>query len=204
MGSLPGLARPGPRRRLVGVTRIISGTAGGVRLDVPKTGTRPTSDRVREALFSSLESTGMLDGTVVVDLYAGSGALGLEAISRGARTCDLVERGPKAAQVARRNADQVARAAGVRADVHAEAVQTFLRRATRIYDVAFVDPPYDHADDVLTADLALLGPLLAADALVVVERAKRSGSPNWQAAGLRAVRDRAFGDTALWWGEPDV
>jgi len=184
------------------VTRIISGTAGGVRLDVPKVGTRPTSDRVREALFSSLGSTGMLDGTVVVDLYAGSGALGLEAISRGARACDLVEKGSKAAQIARRNADQVARAAGVRADVHAESVQAFLRRASRTYDVAFLDPPYDLADDALTADLALLRPLLAADALVIVERAKRSGSPNWHDAGLSAIRDRAFGDTALWWGEP--
>ena len=186
------------------MTRIISGTAGGVRLDVPKAGTRPTSDRVREALFSSLESTGMLDGTVVVDLFAGSGALGLEAISRGARACDLVERAPKAAQIMRRNADSVARAAGLRADVHAESVQTFLRRATRTYDVAFLDPPYDHADDVLTADLAMLRPLLAPDALVIVERAKRSGSPNWNAAGFRAIRDRAFGDTALWWGEPEA
>ncbi|MGO1236653.1 MAG: 16S rRNA (guanine(966)-N(2))-methyltransferase RsmD [Microbacterium gubbeenense] len=186
------------------MTRIISGTAGGTRLTVPTSGTRPTSDRVREALFSALESTGMLEDTAVVDLYAGSGALGLEAISRGAAVCDLVEKSQKAAQVARRNAEAVARATGVRAAVHAAAVQTFLRSAARTYDVAFVDPPYDLADDTLTADLALLGPRLAADALVIVERATRSGAPQWEAAGMRPVRDRTFGDTALWWGEPAV
>lgn len=186
------------------MTRIISGTAGGIRLAVPTAGTRPTSDRVREALFSSLESTGMLDGTAVVDLYAGSGALGLESLSRGAGSCDLIERAQKAAQVARRNSEAVARATGVRAEVHAVAVQAFLRAAARTYDVAFLDPPYDVADDTLTADLLLLRPRLAADALVIVERDKRSGAPQWGAAGMRAVRDRAFGDTVLWWGEPVV
>lgn len=186
------------------MTRIISGRAGGIRLDVPQAGTRPTSDRVREALFSSLESTGILDDAVVVDLYAGSGALGLESLSRGAARCDLVEKAPKAATVARRNADRVAAATGGSAEVHAVAAQTFLRAAARTYDVAFIDPPYDQDGDALTADLIALRPLLTDDALVIVERATRAGSPDWRAARLRTFRDKRYGDTSLWWGEPDV
>lgn len=186
------------------MTRIISGRAGGLRLDVPPSGTRPTSDRVRESLFASLETTGLLDGTTVVDLYAGSGALGLESISRGAAHCDLVEKGQKAAQIARGNAERVARATGASADVHAIGVRAFLRGATRIYDVAYLDPPYDISPDVLTEDLAQLRPLLADDAIVIVERATRSGAPDWAAADLRPLRDRSFGDTSLWWGEPAI
>lgn len=186
------------------MTRIISGRAGGLRLDVPPSGTRPTSDRVRESLFASLETTGLLDGTTVVDLYAGSGALGLESISRGAAHCDLVEKGQKAARIARRNADRVAAATGARAEVHPVAVRAYLRGATRTYDVAYLDPPYDMSPEALAEDLAQLRPLLADDAIVVVERATRSGAPDWAAAGLRALRDRSFGDTSLWWGEPAV
>ena len=186
------------------MTRIISGTAGGIRLDVPPSGTRPTSDRVREALFSSLESTGMLDGTTVLDLYAGSGALGLESLSRGAAACHLVEKGPKAAQIARRNAEVVARATGASASVHAVAVQNYLRSAGRVFDVVFLDPPYDLPAEQLNEDLVLVRPLLVDDALVIVERATRSGAPDWAGAGLREVRAKKFGDTTMWWGEPDV
>lgn len=184
------------------MTRIISGRAGGIRLDVPPAGTRPTSDRVRESLFAALESTGMLDGTTVLDLYAGSGALGLESVSRGAAACDLVEKNARAAQIARRNAAQIAKATGARADVHAVAVQAFLRSAARTYDVAFLDPPYDLDGQQLRDDLAALRPLLADDAIVVVERATRSGAPDWAHAGLAPLRDRAYGDTTMWWGEP--
>jgi 16S rRNA (guanine966-N2)-methyltransferase len=184
------------------VTRIIAGAAGGVRLDVPDAGTRPTSDRVRESLFGALETTGLLEGTSVVDLYAGSGALGLEALSRGAAAVDLVERAPRAAQVVRANAARVAKAAGREAAVHQSAVQAFLRDARRTYDLAFLDPPYDLADETVAEDLRLLAPLLAPDAIVIVERASRSAPPDWAAAGLAPLRDRAYGDTALWWGEP--
>lgn len=185
------------------MTRIIAGAAGGVRLEVPGTGTRPTSERVRESLFGALEPTGMLDGTAVLDLYAGSGALGLEALSRGAASADLVERAPKSAALVRRNAARVAKASGREARVHASAVQPFLRGAGARYDLVFLDPPYDLPGDALTADLALLAPLLVDDALVIVERAARSGAPEWAAAGLRPLREKAFGDTALHWGEPD-
>jgi len=187
------------------VTRIIAGAAGGVRLDVPASGTRPTSDRVRESLFGSLESTGALDGARVLDLYAGSGALGLEAASRGAATVDLVERAARAAGIVRRNAEGVRRSIGPRAPavrVHASAVRSFLRTATGPFDLVFLDPPYDLPDADLTADLAALAPSLAPDALVVVERSSRSGAPDWDAAGLEPLRARAYGDTALWWAQP--
>lgn len=185
------------------MTRIIAGVAGGVRLDVPASGTRPTSDRVRESLFAALEQTGLLDGTRVLDLYAGSGALGLEALSRGAAHVDLVERASKAAGIVRRNAERVTRAGAPEARVHQSSVQAFLRAASGPYDLAFLDPPYELAGADVTADLELLAPLLAPDAIVVVERASRSDAPDWAAAGLVPLRHRAYGDTALWWGEPE-
>ncbi|KQY99185.1 16S rRNA (guanine(966)-N(2))-methyltransferase RsmD [Microbacterium sp. Root53] len=187
------------------MTRIIAGAAGGVRLDVPSAGTRPTSDRVRESLFAALEVAGALDGARVLDLYAGSGALGLEAASRGAAAVDLVERAKAAAAIARRNAEGVRRSIGGGAPpvrVHAAAVGTWLRGATGPFDLAFLDPPYDLPGAELDAVLAALAPLLSADAVVVVERSSRSGAPDWAAAGLEPLRDRAYGDTALWWGQP--
>ncbi len=157
---------------------------------------------MRESLFGALESTGLLDGTVVVDLYAGSGALGLEALSRGASHCDLVEKGQKAAQIVRRNAARVEKASGAVARTHQTSVQPFLRASQRTYDLAFVDPPYDLDGSVLADDLRALAPLLAPDAIVIVERATRSGEPDWQSAGLVALRAKGYGDTTLWWGEP--
>ncbi|WP_119697949.1 16S rRNA (guanine(966)-N(2))-methyltransferase RsmD [Microbacterium halotolerans] len=183
------------------MTRIIAGLAGGIRLDVPDAGTRPTSDRVRESLFGALEPTGMLDGTAVLDLYTGSGALGLEALSRGVASADLVERAPKAAAVARRNAERVAKATGRTALVHPSATHAFLRRCTSRFDLVFLDPPYDLADTALAEDLRLVAPLLVDDALVIVERATRSGPPDWESAGLSALREKSFGDTSLYWGE---
>lgn len=183
------------------MTRIIAGLAGGIRLDVPDAGTRPTSERVRESLFGALEPTGMLDGTAVLDLYTGSGALGLESLSRGAASADLVERAPKAAATARRNAERVAKATGRAALVHASATHAFLRQCASRFDLVLLDPPYDLADTALTEDLRLLAPLLVDDALVIVERATRSGTPDWAAAGLSALREKAFGDTSLYWGE---
>jgi 16S rRNA (guanine966-N2)-methyltransferase len=184
------------------VTRIIAGTARGARLDVPNSGTRPTSDRVRESLFGALESADAIEGARVLDLYAGSGALGLEALSRGATSTDLVERGRQAAAVIRRNATTVAKAGAPTARVHEVAVHTFLQRASGPFDLVFCDPPYDLDDEALTADLIALAPLLSPQALVVIERARRSTPPDLAAAGLELVRDKSYGDTALWWAEP--
>lgn len=188
-----------------GVTRIISGRAGGITLDVPGSGTRPTSDRVRESLFGSLESADALDGARVLDLYAGSGALGLEAVSRGAASADLVERDAAAADVVRRNARKVTAAgaaASASVSVHRAAVAAFLRTARGPYDLVFLDPPYDVTDAALDEVLAALAPLLSPDAVVIVERGRRSPRPDWEAAGLRAERDRSYGDTTMWWGGP--
>lgn len=187
------------------MTRIIAGAAGGVRLDVPSAGTRPTSDRVRESLFGALESADALEGARVLDLYAGSGALGLEAASRGAASIDLVERSKPAAAIARRNADGVRRSIGASAPpvrIHAHPVGTWLRGAGGPFDLVFLDPPYDLPDAELAENLAALAPALAPDALVVVERAARSGAPDWTGAGLEPIRDRVYGDTAIWWGRP--
>ncbi|MBS1675016.1 MAG: 16S rRNA (guanine(966)-N(2))-methyltransferase RsmD [Actinobacteria bacterium] len=192
------------------MTRIIAGAAGGTRLEVPGHGTRPTSDRVRESLFAALESMDVIAGARALDLYAGSGALGLEALSRGARSAVLVERGRPAAAVARRNVAAVAKAlaasgsdgASSAATVQESSVQAFLARAAGPFDLVFTDPPYDLSDVEMTADLIAVAPLLSPDAVVVIERAKRSTPPDLAAAGLSPIREKVYGDTALWWAEP--
>ncbi|MFC4139198.1 MULTISPECIES: 16S rRNA (guanine(966)-N(2))-methyltransferase RsmD [unclassified Microbacterium] len=187
------------------MTRIIAGAARGLRLDVPSAGTRPTSDRVRESLFGALESMGVIDGAHVLDLYAGSGALGLEAWSRGAASVDLVEKSHPAAGIVRRNVATVSKALGARvadARVHESAVHGFLQRTSGVFDLVFTDPPYDLDDAAMTADLAALAPRLSPDAIVVIERAKRSTPPELDAAGLTLVREKTYGDTRVWWAEP--
>jgi 16S rRNA (guanine966-N2)-methyltransferase len=183
------------------MTRIIAGFAGSLALAVPRSGTRPTSDRVREAIFSALEARDAIDGAVVVDLYAGSGALGLEAASRGASEVVLVERAKPAADVCRRNAAAVVRAARGRAPrvrVEARAVASYLEAAAGGVDLAFIDPPYDLGERELARDLELLAPRLAEDATVVVERSSRSPEPTWP-DGIAPERRRDYGETTLWW-----
>lgn len=185
------------------MTRIIAGSARGARLEVPGAGTRPTSDRVRESLFGALESLSAIADARVLDLYAGSGALGLEALSRGAASAEFVERGRQAAAIVRRNAAVVAKAGGMTVGrVHESAVHAFLQRATGPFDLVFTDPPYDLDDAAMTADLVALAPLLSEDAVVVVERARRSTPPEFTAAGLELFREKSYGDTTLWWAEP--
>jgi 16S rRNA (guanine966-N2)-methyltransferase len=182
------------------VTRIISGRAGSITLEVPDAGTRPTSDRVRESLFGALESADALQGATVLDLYAGSGALGLEAVSRGAAAADLVEKSPRAAAIVERNSAKVAKSVGRGATirVHRLPVSAFLAAARGPYDLVFLDPPYDLDEPELTHALALLIPALAPAATVIVERAARSPKPEVP-AGLAHARDRKYGDTVLWW-----
>lgn len=186
------------------MTRIVSGFAGSLGLQVPKSGTRPTSDRVREAIFSALESRDALRGARVLDLFAGSGALGLEAASRGATSVTLVERSSAAAAICRRNAAAVLKAAPRTAlpsiDVVPAPVQVFVSQTAATFDLVFVDPPYDLPDDELVTALATLAPRLAPGAIVCVERSTRSGEPAWP-HGLVLDRRKDYGETAVWWLE---
>lgn len=184
------------------MTRIISGFAGSLALAVPKSGTRPTSDRVREAIFSALESRDLIDGARVLDLYAGSGALGLEAASRGAAEVTLVERARDAGAVARRNAERVERAAPAggapRIRTVVQSVQAYLAGAAGTWDLVFIDPPYELGGAALVDDLVLLAARLAPDAVVMVERSTRDAEPAWP-AGLELDRRAAYGETVLYW-----
>lgn len=187
------------------MTRIIGGSAGGRRLRTPPgEATRPTSDRVREALFSALEAQlGSLGGTAFLDLYAGSGAIGLEALSRGASSATAVESDRRAAAVASDNA----RTIGFALDVRARAVASVLATTPRAaYDAVFADPPYPLSNSDLESVLALLVPhgWLADGAVVVVERSSRTAEPQWP-QGLVRERAKEYGETVLWYlrAEPD-
>ncbi|MBC3761300.1 16S rRNA (guanine(966)-N(2))-methyltransferase RsmD [Quadrisphaera oryzae] len=188
------------------MTRIVSGVAGGRRLEVPKGATRPTSDRVREALFSRLEHERDLAGAAVLDLFAGSGALGLEAASRGADRVLLVDSAPAAAATCRRNAAalvlpgvEVRAATALSVLAGGAAAAGFAGGA----DVVLVDPPYDLPEDALAALLLALVEhgWLAPLAHLVVERSTRSPEPGWP-AGVLGLGQKKYGETALWWAEP--
>ncbi|MDL5155943.1 16S rRNA (guanine(966)-N(2))-methyltransferase RsmD [Actinomycetospora termitidis] len=180
------------------MSRIVAGTAGGQRIAVPPNGVRPTSDRVREALFSLLEARGVLEDATVLDLYAGSGALGLEALSRGALTATLVERDPRACGFVQTNA----RTTGLTgALVRRASVTTFLKRPTDVVDLVFVDPPYAGTEDEVDVVLGLLVPWLSPDGLVVLERDSRTRVPAWP-EGLVAEEPRVYGETTLHLGTP--
>jgi 16S rRNA (guanine(966)-N(2))-methyltransferase RsmD len=184
------------------MTRIVAGSLGGRRIAAPPGArTRPTSDRVREALFSALASMTDLSGARFADLYAGSGAVGLEALSRGADHVLLVEHDPRAARVTRQNIAALAagRAARLVTASVAQALATGPDGGP--YDVVFADPPYAVPDEEITAMLAALvdGGWLAADAVVVVERSSRGADPTW-VPGITGLRTRRYGETTLWYG----
>jgi 16S rRNA (guanine966-N2)-methyltransferase len=181
------------------VTRIVAGTVGGRTLQVPRAGTRPTSERVREALFSRLEHLDVVDDARVLDLYAGSGALGIEAASRGAAHVTLVESARDAADVCRRNVTALGLTQTV---VAAEKAERFVQRVPSApWDLVLLDPPYDLPEDELARVLSGLGAALSAHGVVVVERASRTPEPTWPAALTRFDR-RAYGDTVMWFAEP--
>jgi 16S rRNA (guanine966-N2)-methyltransferase len=201
------------------VARVIAGEAGGRRLAVPDgRETRPTSDRAREGLFATVASiVGPLTGTRVLDLYAGSGAVGLEALSRGAEHVLLVESGARATAVIRQNIEAIGLPGATLIADRVERVlargpeQTALRpeqtargpeqAASGRYDVAFADPPYAMADAEISRVLSLLAEegWLAPDALVIVERATRSGPVRWP-DGFVPDRARKYGEATFWYG----
>jgi 16S rRNA (guanine966-N2)-methyltransferase len=187
------------------MTRIIAGAARGRRLAVPGSGTRPTADRVREALFSALESEWAARGldwsdVDVLDLFAGTGALGLEAMSRGARSAHLVERSRAAASTLTANVAVVGR----------PGVEVVVRDAARVAELpvpvggvglVLADPPYDWAADRLASMLERLhgSGWISDEAVVVVERPARDPASPFPIAWPQPRR-RTYGDTVLWYG----
>jgi 16S rRNA (guanine966-N2)-methyltransferase len=183
------------------MTRVIAGEAGGRRLAVPGgMSTRPTSDRAREGLFGSvLSELGSLSGKRVLDLYAGSGAVGLEALSRGARHVLMVECDARAVTVIRANIATVGMAG---AQVRGEKAERLLARPPEQggYDFVFADPPYALTGAAVTRVLTLLARgWMAPGALVVVERATRSGEVDWP-EGFLLGKSRKYGEATFWYG----
>jgi 16S rRNA (guanine966-N2)-methyltransferase len=184
------------------MTRVIAGVAGGRRLAVPPgNGTRPTSDRAREGLFSTWESLrGTLHGARVLDLYGGSGAVGLEALSRGAEHVLLVEAEPRAARVIRENLRSLGLGG---AEVRAAKAEKVIAGPPpgRPYDMVFLDPPYTVADDRLHEILITLRTQgwLHEGATATVERSTRGGEFRWP-EGFEALRARRYGEGTLWYG----
>ncbi|MDW5324061.1 16S rRNA (guanine(966)-N(2))-methyltransferase RsmD [Plantactinospora sp. KLBMP9567] len=189
------------------MTRIVAGVLGGRRISAPPGGrTRPTSDRVREALFSAIEASTELAGARFADLYAGSGAVGLEALSRGAEHVLLVESDPRAARTIRENlaalrSTPASPVAGTARLVTGKVGQVLGAPPEGPYDVVFADPPYAVPESELTAVQAALRDQgwLASDALLVIERSSRTGPVDW-VQGITAQRSRRYGETTLWYG----
>lgn len=192
-----------------GMSRIIAGRAKGRRLATPAHfQTRPTSDRVREALFSALESwfwseegEDALAGRSFLDLYAGSGAIGLEAASRGAEPVWLVEADRKTADLIRTNA----RATGLSVTVRTGKVESVLREGRQgvpPFEVVWLDPPYDVADRAVNDVLGVLASegWVVPAGLLVVERSTRSAAPEWP-AGVEQAWSRRYGETTLHFAE---
>jgi 16S rRNA (guanine966-N2)-methyltransferase len=167
--------------------RVVAGEFKGRRLQAPRgTRTRPTADRVREAIFSML---GDVSSARVLDLYAGSGALGIEALSRGAESVLFVERDPRALGALRRNLDAV----GASAEVRRQDVLRFLGRPEGTYDLVFCDPPYDVAPRAALALADALPELAEDNARIVTESDKR----NPLVLPLPLTVERAYGDTRI-------
>ena len=197
-----------PQRRAVNVSRIIAGSRRGRRIAMPRGDrTRPTSDRVREALFSAIASWAgtaaepaerALAGLAFCDLYAGSGAVGLEAASRGASRVMVVERDPRTAQLIRRNAGSLRLAI----EVATTPVEQLLRRSpAQTFDVVFADPPYELQSSVISDQLEQLvaNHWVGAGSLMVVERSRRSPDVVWPPAAAKRW-SRAYGETILSFG----
>ena len=182
------------------MTRIVGGTARGRRLAVPARGTRPTSDRAREALFNSLAGLVDLSGSRVLDLFAGSGAIGLEALSRGAAAATFVDSDRAACAVIEHNVEAVGLPG---ATVHRRPAGPFLVGSTpdEPFDLVFADPPYAFGEAALAALLASLvaAPWVVPGGVIVVERSARGAEPAWPEA-IESVKQKRYGEGLLWYG----
>lgn len=191
------------------MTRIVAGRAKGRSLAVPAAGTRPTTARIREALFSKLNHWNMMDEARVLDLYAGSGALGLEALSQGAAHCVFVDNAKPAMDVVRANAKATGLAG--QANFYLGDAATYLERArggesslwvgdtadVDTFDLVFVDPPYAFTETQITAIASALAPYLNETSVIVIERSHRAPEPQLP-DGLEVFDHRRWGDTTCW------
>ena len=179
------------------MTRIIGGVLGSLRLKGPAKATRPTSDRVKESIFSILESRGVIQSARVLDLFAGTGALGLEAASRGAQLVTLVERDAAASKVCEDNISLVMEGlskSGLTCDVKffRGDAKTYLKRS-EVMDLVFIDPPYETADTEVLASLEDI--CLSQGGVIVVERSAKVQLPSPK--GLLLDQEKTYGDTKV-------
>jgi 16S rRNA (guanine966-N2)-methyltransferase len=186
------------------MTRIIGGIAGSRQLTSPAKSTRPTSDRIREAVFNRLEARELLSNSSVLDLYAGTGALALEAMSRGAAKAILVEKDGKAAAVCIKNAQLITKALEKegRIDfsirVAHKAVNAFLITENQLFDLVFIDPPYEVTNQEVLTNLQALQPMLSENAVIILERSSRSAKPELPPT-IQLDDEKSYGDTAIYW-----
>jgi 16S rRNA (guanine966-N2)-methyltransferase len=182
------------------VTRIVGGVARGRRLAVPPRGTRPTSDRAREALFNTLRGELEITGARVLDLYAGSGAVGLEALSRGAAAAVFVESDRRAAAVLAENLATLDLPGGL---FRRLSVESYLSAAgaDEPFDLVFADPPYAMPTGSVICMLGLLTEhcWLRPDAVVVLERSARDAELDWPGE-IKPIKQRRYGEGCLWYG----
>ncbi len=186
------------------MTRIIGGIAGSRQLASPAKSTRPTSDRIRESIFNRLASRDLIENARVLDLYAGTGALALEAISRGANSAVLVEKDGKAAAVCSTNSTTIRKALEKEGFFEAlikvvhKPVSAFLSADTAEYDLVFIDPPYEVTNEEVIANLTALSPRLSKNAVVMVERSSRSDDLELP-SGFELDEEKSYGDTTVYW-----
>lgn len=181
------------------MTRIISGNARGRRLEVPKSGTRPTSDRVREALFSRFESLKGIKGSSFLDLYAGSGAVGFEAASRGAKSVDLVDKSDSAYKCLVKNRDSIiGDTQETVIHTHRSSANSFLETSRSSWDAVFIDPPYEFERKTITEVLVALTRHLQHGAVIAVERSIRDDAPTWPSE-YQVLEPKDYGETRIYW-----
>ena len=186
------------------MTRIIAGAIGSLQLKPAAKATRPTSDRVKESLFAKLDAMGVIEGVKVLDLFAGTGALGLESASRGATSIELVERDRNAFGLLEQNVKSSLSSfekQGISNKIQAHNLdaQRYLKSATSGFDLVFIDPPYELPNSELEQLLLAVADLLSDEGLVVVERSSRSEQLVIESLELQS--SKTYGDTAVWFYE---